>query len=128
VHHTSLSNPLTRPDLFGRCRRSPHGSIGVPRLGWLDVIAAPLGGGRTFIPANNYRVPLIRTRAPIGHPMDACGHPLEVVLGFIGQGNADADIVVDAGCCQALIFLTSRKTFWAAARFLGVGRDTEHSR
>ena len=53
-----------------------------------------------------------------------CGHLLEVVLGFIGQmGNAGSDIVVDAGCCPAVIFLTLRKIFRAAARGLwAVGR------
>jgi hypothetical protein len=51
-----------------------------------------------------------------------CGHLLEVVLGFIGQmGNAGADIVVDAGCCPAVIF--SYAEFRAAARGLtAIGR------
>jgi len=59
-----------------------------------------------------------------------CGHLLEVVLGFIGQmGNAGADIVVDAGCRPAVIFLTLRKIFFGRLRVVYGGRaDTEHSR
>ena len=52
-----------------------------------------------------------------------CSHLLEVVLGFIGQmGNAGADIVVDAGCRPAVIFLTPRKIFsGGCAWFMAVG-------
>ena len=59
-----------------------------------------------------------------------CGHLLEVVLGFIGQmGNAGANIVVDAGCCPAVIFLTLRKNFFGRrALFMGGQADTELNR
>jgi hypothetical protein len=43
------------------------------------------------------------------------------------MGYAGADVVVDAGCCPAVIFLTLRKIFRAAARSRWFGH-LPHSR
>jgi hypothetical protein len=42
------------------------------------------------------------------------------------MGNAGANIVVDAGCCPAVIFLTLRKIFGRLR--VVYGRSSEHSR